>query len=223
MKEKITYNRAKTWQIALFTLNNTATNMALFLMGYYAYFSQNILGLAAVMVGGIATVMRVFDGITDPAIGFILDKTNTKLGRFRPFMLGGCLIMCTCITGIFNAPAGMSTVTAYIYTTILYAVYILGYTCQTAVTKAAQTVITNDPKQRPLYSGFDALFTRISGAMISVLITTILAEKYATGDYKGMGMLNPAMWRMASIILCMVILAMTLLAMVGITDRKSVV
>lgn len=221
MKEKITYNRAKTWQIALFTLNNTATNMALFLMGYYAYFSQNILGLAAVMVGGIATAMRVLDGITDPAIGFILDKTNTKLGRFRPFMLGGCLIMCACIVGIFHAPAGMGMVTAYIYTTILYAVYILGYTCQTAVTKAAQTVITNDPKQRPLYSGFDALFTRISGAMISVLITTILAEKYATGDYKGMGMLNPAMWRMASIILCMVILAMTLLAMVGITEKDK--
>jgi len=50
MKEKITYNRAKTWQIALFTLNNTATNMALFLMGYYAYFSQNASGVMALII-----------------------------------------------------------------------------------------------------------------------------------------------------------------------------
>lgn len=221
MDRRITYNRSKTWQIALFTLNNTATNTALFLMGYYAYFSQNILGLAAVLVGGIATIMRVFDGITDPMIGFMLDKTNTKFGRFRPFMLGGNLIMCTCIIGIFNAPSKMSTSEAYIYTTILYAVYILGYTCQTAVTKAAQTVLTNDPKQRPLYSGFDALFSRISGAMISVLITTILAEKYAVGEYVGTGMLNPAMWRMASVILCIVILAMTVLAMIGIAAKDK--
>lgn len=221
MDDRITYNRAKTWQIALFTLNNTATNTALFLMGYYAYFSQNILGLAAVMVGGIATAMRVFDGITDPAIGFMLDKTNTKFGRFRPFMLAGSLIMCVCIAGIFHAPTGMSTAGAYIYTTVLYVLYIIGYTCQTAVTKAAQAVITNDPKQRPLFSGFDALFTRVSGAMISVLITTILAEKYAIGDYAGAGMLNPEMWRVASVILCTAILAMTILAMAGISAKDK--
>lgn len=65
------YNRAKTWQIGLFTLNNVATNTALFLMGYYAYFSQNILGLAAVVVGGIATAMRVFDGVTDGLLEYV--------------------------------------------------------------------------------------------------------------------------------------------------------
>ncbi len=219
MKQERMYHRSKTWQIALFTSNNTATNTALFLMGYYAYFSQNILGLAAVLVGGIATAMRVFDGVTDPFIGVLLDKTNTKFGRFRPFMLMGSLVMCTCIMGIFFAPTGMSKIGTYIYTTVFYAIYILGYTCQTAVTKAAQAVLTNDPKQRPLYSGFDALFSRISGAMISVLITTILAEKYAVGKYEEAGMLNPGMWHVASGILCTAILVMTVLAMIGITEK----
>lgn len=217
--EPITYNRARTWQIAFFALNNTATNTALFLMGYYAYFSQNILGLAAVIVGAIATIMRVFDGITDPLIGFILDKTNTRFGRFRPFMLGGSLIMCCCITAIFHTPSGLGTTTAYIYTTILYAIYIIGYTCQTTVTKAAQAVLTNDPKQRPLYSGFDAVYTRLSGAVISVLITSILATKYGTGEYEGSGMLNPQMWKTASLILCAMILIMTLLAMIGVAEK----
>lgn len=118
MKQERMYHRSKTWQIALFTSNNTATNTALFLMGYYAYFSQNILGLAAVLVGGIATAMRVFDGVTDPFIGVLLDKTNTKFGRFRPFMLMGSLVMCTCIMGIFFAPTGMSKIGTYIYTTV---------------------------------------------------------------------------------------------------------
>lgn len=217
--EMIHYNRAKTWQIAFFALNNTATNTALFLMGYYAYFSQNILGLAAVIVGAIATIMRIFDGITDPLIGFLLDKTNTKRGRFRPFMLTGSIIMCACILAIFHTPNNMGTIASYVYTTILYAIYIIGYTCQTTVTKAAQAVITNDPKQRPLYSGFDAIYTRLSGAVISVLITSILATKYGTGKYEGAGMLNPQMWKTAAWILCCMILIMTVLAMIGISEK----
>lgn len=219
--QQTTYNRARVWQIALFTLNNAATNTALFLMGYYAYFSQNILGLAAVVVGGIATAMRVFDGITDPLIGYMMDKTNTRFGRFRPFMLAGTLIMCACILGIFHAPQGMTATGAYIYTTVLYAVYILGYTCQTTVTKAAQAVITNDPKQRPLYSGFDGLFTRLSGAFISVLLTMVLAKKYAVGEYAGAGMLNPALWGTASKLCCLFMIVLTLLAIIGIWKKDT--
>lgn len=226
-QEVITYNRAKTWQIALFTMNNAATNTALFLMGYYAYFSQNILGLTAVIVGGIATAMRVFDGVTDPLIGVMLDKTNTRFGRFRPFMLVGALIMCLSILGIFNTPQGMSTGLTYFYTTALYVVYIIGYTCQTTVTKAAQAVITNDPKQRPLYSGFDALFTRISGAFLTVLITTVLAEKYAVGEFAATetkaatGMLNPDMWKMAALLLCGFMLILTVFSMIGIASKDK--
>ena len=56
----------KNWQIALFSLNGISSNTALTMMGYYMFFTQNILGLSAVIVGMIATFMRVFDGITDP-------------------------------------------------------------------------------------------------------------------------------------------------------------
>jgi len=37
---------------------------------YYAFFTQNVLGLSAAIVGGIATAMRIFDGFTDPVFGF---------------------------------------------------------------------------------------------------------------------------------------------------------
>ncbi|MGN1307863.1 MAG: MFS transporter [Faecousia sp.] len=216
-----TYNRAKVWQIALFTLNNAATNAALLLMGRYAYFTQNVLGLMAVVVGAIATLMRVFDGITDPLIGYLLDKTKTKFGRFRPFMAAGCLIMCLCILAIFHAPQNMSVGGAYVYTTVFYIIYILGYTCQTTVTKAAQAIMTNDPKQRPLYAGFEALSTRLVGAFISVLITMLLSEKYAVGAYVGEGMRNPAMWAAASKIICLLMLSLTVLAIIGIWKKDK--
>ena len=215
------YRRSKVWQLFLFTMNNGATNAALLLMGRYAYFTQNILGLMAVAVGAIATIMRVFDGVTDPLIGFLMDKTDTKFGRFRIYMSVGCIVTCAGVWAIFHAPEGLGTAGYYVYTTVFYVVYVLGYTCQTSVTKAGQTVMTNDPKQRPLYSGFDTLLTRLVAIFNTILITVILANKYAVGDYESGGLLNPEMWKKASSIICILMIVMTILAIIGIWQKDK--
>ena len=86
-------NRAKFYQLALFPMNNGATNVYFVLiLSYVATFGENILGLvgfASIMV----TMMRLFDAITDPIIGALMDKTNTRFGKFRPFMVIGNLVM----------------------------------------------------------------------------------------------------------------------------------
>ena len=74
------YNNAKLWQIGFFSLNNCATNIAMFLMMQYSYFTQNVLGLAAAIVGLIATGTRIFDAVTDPLVGFLVDRTNGRFG-----------------------------------------------------------------------------------------------------------------------------------------------
>ncbi|MEF9976551.1 MAG: MFS transporter, partial [Oscillospiraceae bacterium] len=150
--------KAKTWEIALFALNGISSNTAMFMIGYYMFYTQNILGLSAGVVGLIATLMRVFDGVTDPPIGVLIDRTDSKFGRFRPYMLIGCVIVALSIIAIFNAPANLGVMGGYIYTTLFYAVYVIGYTFQTACTKAAQACLTNDPSQRPLFTRFDSSY-----------------------------------------------------------------
>ena len=86
-------NRAKMYQLALFPLNNGATNVYFVLiLSYVAQFGSSVLQLgmfASLMV----TFMRVFDAITDPIIGALMDRTSTKIGKFRPFMIIGSVIM----------------------------------------------------------------------------------------------------------------------------------
>ena len=109
-------NKAKQWQIILFPFNNAATNIYLTLMSfvsYYAgyYLSGNFLiGFASaavsaaitVTISTIITTMRIFDGITDPICGAIMDKTNTKFGKFRVFMvIGNLLLAISCILMFF--------------------------------------------------------------------------------------------------------------------------
>ena len=218
--KKVKYNEAKMWQIAFFTMNNTATNIAMFLMMQYSYFTQNVLGLAAAVIGVILTFTRIFDAITDPIVGFLIDKTNGRFGKFRPFMLVGNIIIWTSLIAIFNVPGHLPTGQKYLITTVLYVIYILGYTCQTVVTKAGQAVLTNNPQKRPLFSGFDCVFTQTASAGVPLLITTILAERNSVGEYaNGLGLINPVTWQQAVVILAGISFLLTVLAMIGISQK----
>lgn len=218
------YNNAKLWQIGFFSLNNCATNIAMFLMMQYSYYTQNVLGLAAAIVGLIATGTRIFDAITDPLVGFLVDRTNGRFGKFRPYMLIGNVIIWISLAVIFNTPVNWSISQKYLFTTLFYVIYIIGYTCQTVVTKAGQAVLTNNPKQRPIFSGFDSVFTQMASALVPVLITTILANKYSVGEFLGengqkLGMINPDMWKEAVLILAAISFTFTILAIIGISQK----
>ena len=77
MNEATKYNRAKTWQ------------MYLFLMMYVSYYANGILGMSVVFVSTLASSMRIFDGFTDPIIGWLIDHSNGRFGKFRPFLVVG--------------------------------------------------------------------------------------------------------------------------------------
>ena len=63
-------HRAKMWEIMMYALNNTSTNTYMVVVGYISYFLIGIVGLASVLAGSIVTIMRVWDGVTDPFIGY---------------------------------------------------------------------------------------------------------------------------------------------------------
>ena len=207
------YNRSKPYKIGLFVLNNSATNIPLFLTFYYMYYTQNILGLSAVIVGMIAMAMRLFDGITDPIIGYFIDKTDGRLGKFRPFMIAGNLIIVLCLLGIFNTPVSLTVTGKYIWTTIFYTIYILGYTFQTACTKGGQVIITNDPKQRPLFSIFDTIYNTIIFTGGIYLLMSIVAPRFENG------LLNPKLWTAVSIGVAVLSITCTTLAVIGIWEK----
>lgn len=87
-------HRVPLWRIGGFALNNSATNLYLFFMGYVAYYLTGFVGIAVVAASSFSMIMRLWDGVTDPFIGFVVDKTNGKFGKNRPFMVIGQAILC---------------------------------------------------------------------------------------------------------------------------------
>ncbi len=151
-------HRAKTWEIAFYACNNLSTNFYMLLVGSIAYYLIGIVGLGSVLAGSIVTLMRIWDGVTDPFIGMIVDRTTTKFGKNRPFIVIGQIILFSMTFLMFHVIPSTPTSMRFILFIILYMVYIIGYTFQCVVTKSAQSCLTNDPKQRPMFAMFDSVY-----------------------------------------------------------------
>lgn len=211
-------NRAKTYQLVLFPLNNGATNVYyVLILSYIATFGNNVLGIATVFASVMVTGMRVFDAFTDPLIGALMDRTNGKLGKFRPFMLIGNIIMAFAVFMLYCISPDIPEDQMWLrYATfiVLYAVWVIGYTFQTSVTRSGQTVLTNDPNQRPLFTIFNTVGSMAGMGLMQFLapiIRSVVAD-YSSADF----------YRMLTPIGVVVSFLLTILAMIGIWEKDNV-
>lgn len=175
METKV-YHRAKTWQMGFFAMNNAATNSYMFLMMYISYYATGVAGLGVAIVGIISTATRLWDGVTDPIVGFFIDRTDGKLGKFRPFMILGNIILAIMVLVIYGTVHHVPENFRLVYYIICYCLYIIGYTFQTACTKAGQACLTNDPAQRPTFTLFDTIYNAIVWAVLPIVASGPLYE-----------------------------------------------
>lgn len=162
-------------RMAGFACNNLATNMYFMIMAMASFYLNGFVGLAVMAASSFAAVMRVWDAVTDPMIGFIIDRTNGKFGKMRPFMVIGNIGMHITSFLLFHVthqlPEGFARIAFY---TVICVVYYIFFTFQNAITRAGQAVMTNDPKQRPLFSMFNVIIPIVVMTVVTWHRTNIL-------------------------------------------------
>ncbi|MRH45108.1 glucuronide permease [Aquibacillus halophilus] len=174
------YRRAKTWQMALYPIGGFGHNAFMFLMGIVAYYATGIVGLGTVIASFIITGSRVLDGITDPLIGLIIDKTKGKYGKVRPTLLIAYVLMASSTLLMFFTNHLVPEAFSIFYFILLYAIFIFGYTCSQVGLQIGNNIITNDPEQRPVFGMLTMIYT-----MLFYTIATIYLSMYLTGKYGG--------------------------------------
>ncbi len=218
MSENSGMNRAKMYQLALFPMNNGATNVYyVLILSYIATFGNTVLGIATVFASFMVTGMRVFDAITDPIIGALMDKTNGESGKLRPFMVSGNVVMAGSVILLYMVtPLIPESIMWLRYGAfiLLYAVWVIGYTFQTSVTRSAQAVLTNDPKQRPLFTVFNTIGS-LAGMGVMQFIGPIMAGDGFAGDY------NASWFAIMTPIGIAVSVLLTVLAIIGIWEKDN--
>ena len=222
-----TLNRAKPYQLVLFPLNNGATNVYFVLiLSYVAQFGSSILKLgmfASIMV----TAMRVADAVTDPIIGAMMDRTSTKIGKFRPFMILGSAVMAVSVVCLYILtpliPEAMMWA-RYAAFVVVYFVWVIGYTFQTSCTRAGQTVLTNDPNQRPMFTIFNTVGSLLGMGVMQFMIPLVKGMydvKDAAGNVIVSGYSDPTVFRIITPIGIAISVFLTILAIIGIAEKDN--
>ncbi|GIN11129.1 sugar transporter [Shouchella clausii] len=172
----IQYTRAKTWQLMLWPGNTTINSLLYVLLMFISYIAVGGYGIAVATAGLISTYTRIFDGITDPLIAIITDRLETKFGKIRIIMITGFVIQITAILVLFVWGIGQGMV----FYTIMYLIYYIGSTFSGVATNTGNTVLTNDPRQRPKIFQWTMIYTTVLASLSSMYLSNVLFAKYGS-------------------------------------------
>jgi GPH family glycoside/pentoside/hexuronide:cation symporter len=153
-------------------------------MLYMMFFYTDIFGIPSGFVGTMFLLARGLDAVSDPIMGLIADRTRTRWGQFRPYLLFGAI------------PFGLSCIVAYstpdfelsgkmIFAAITYTVLTLMYTVVNIPYCALGGVITIDPDQRMSLQSYRFVLAT-AGGMLSTVLMTPLAQLIG-GDNRVLG------------------------------------
>ena len=144
---------------------------AAFLLQYYT-------DTALIGAGSIATmflVCRVFDGISDLIMGGVVDKTNTKIGKARPWLILSGPLLLLGIVLLMHVPAGASESVKLVYA---YATYIfmavIVYTIYGIANTAMLPLMTHDKDESTMLATFSAIGNNLIGLIAGSLITPLV-------------------------------------------------
>ena len=176
----VQYRRAKMWQIILVACNALVGMSVYSLIGMASYSASIGYGISTAVVGVILTCTRILDGVTDPILAFIYDKVDTKFGRLRILLIGGFAIEAIALLAMFDfcSSKGMGIVVF----TLLYVVYVIGYTITNMTAQTLPAIMTNDPKQRPTIGVWQTAFNYMVPMIMTVMLNMVLLPKFG-GNY----------------------------------------
>ena len=207
-------HRVPLWRIAGYALNNTATNVYLMMMNYATYYLMGWVGVGMMVASSLTMMMRIWDGVTDPFVGFMVDKTNGKFGKNRPFIVIGQIILCVTSWVAFHVTHKLPQGVRFPFYVVVLMVYYLGYTCQCVVTKSAQSCVTNDPKQRPMFASFDGVYNTLVFAILGIIIPRIANSYNDVGGYASLEFFD-TLWKMTAVMSAI----FTIIAVISIAPK----
>lgn len=146
-------------------------------MVYLTYFYTDVFGIAAAAAGTMIGLSRSLDAIFDPVMGMLADRTKTRWGKFRPFLLWFCVPFAVVGVLTFTTPS-LNESGKLVWAWVTYNALMLLYTAINIPYTAMLGVMSPDPNERTTLSSIKFVFAFAAGIIVSA---TILPMSRALG------------------------------------------
>lgn len=131
-----------------YALGDGAANIAWRAVATFLFiFYTDVYGLTPASVGLLMLIARSSDGVSDVLMGIVGDRTNTKHGKFRPWILWSAVPLAATLSLLFTTP-DLSTTGKIVYAYSTYIIFTLLYTANNIPYGALMAVMTGDDKER---------------------------------------------------------------------------
>ena len=180
-----------------------------FLSSFVMIYLTDTVGLNPGIVGTLIAVSKLFDGITDIFFGSMIDKTHSKLGKARPWMLYGYIGCAITLVGIFAIPMGMSEFAKYAWFFICYSLLnAVFYTANNIAYSALTSLVTKNSAERVEMGSYRFMFAFATSLAIQSF--TLLAVS-ALGD-------TAEAWRTVAIVYAIIGLIVNTLSVFSVKE-----
>ncbi|MDR0944321.1 MAG: glycoside-pentoside-hexuronide (GPH):cation symporter [Ruminococcus sp.] len=177
------------------------------------YYTDSVV-VSAAFIGTMMLVMRLADGITDIMQGILIEKTNTRFGKARPWLIISIIPLLVTTVLVFNVPQSLSgtgkaiyiCITYFLMATVFYTMFSLGYW-------AMLPLVAGDSKERAGLSSAANICGFVSGTFISVITVPVLN---ALG-----GSTSQFAWRIVAVIFTLFALVLTVACVITTKENKK--
>lgn len=164
-----------------YSLGDTASHFVWDMVGFWLlFFYTDIYGISAAAAGTIMLIARFWDMAIDPIIGVVSDRTNTRWGKFRPYILFGAIPYAVLAILTFTTP-NFGEVSKIIYAGATYVLLMTAYAFINLPYSALGAVMTDDTYERAGLNTY-RFIAGFTGQFVVTGLALTLAEFFGGGD-----------------------------------------
>jgi Na+/melibiose symporter-like transporter len=146
------------------------------------YFLTGTLAVPAALAGLAVFLPKAWDVVADPIMGYVSDRTHSRYGRRRPYLLVGALAMSVTYVFLFTVPVFDSPITSFWYVMVLFALSATAYTVFAIPYVSMPAEMSGDSDERVRILSFRMTFA-MAGAIIGSAGAPWLVQEFGDGRH----------------------------------------
>ncbi len=139
-------------------------------------FYTDVVGLSPIAAGTLFMAVGVLDSVAHVMMGIVCDRTQTRDGRFRPWILWTAIPLAVVLSSVFTCPSGLGGTGRLVYASVTYALYVLVYAANAVPYGALLMVMTRDSQERTSIGACRAAGAFAGGMLIQGLLLHLVSH-----------------------------------------------